>query len=211
MTFSENFVSYFYWNHEIKYPWKVFQSPNREIKYPQNVLFSSLEIKYSQNLIPLWYLLFHHFYKVDKLQLPWSLLWNFLQLYTVINAFVYKLGKEFQNSFINLDCISVDCTVFLLFKSFINLVIGFNVTGWNVKVSSEFFMCLLIQVMLGWLLYLSIIFSKGSSEVSVLLKRLWLLYPCLGTIFTKFWKIYLSKFMKNSNFYLVSDYLPWFI
>ena len=33
----------------------VLQSPDREIKYEQNVNFSSREIKYMQNLIPLRY------------------------------------------------------------------------------------------------------------------------------------------------------------
>ena len=104
--------------------------------------------------------------------------------YTVINAI--NSEKKSQNSFINLVGISVDCTAFLSFKSFIKLLIWFLVTGWNVKESSEFVMCLLIQVMLGWFLYLSIILSKGSSEVFVLLKKMWLLVmPILGTIFTK--------------------------
>ena len=39
MIFKEAFVSYIYWNHEIKYPWNVLQSPNRKIKYPQYVIF----------------------------------------------------------------------------------------------------------------------------------------------------------------------------
>ena len=56
---------------------------------------------------------------------------------------------------------------------------------WNVKESSEFVMCLLIQVMLGFL-YLSIIFSKGWSEAFVLLKKMGLVTPIMGTIFTKY-------------------------
>ena len=32
LLFNETFVSYFYWNREIKYPWNILQSPNREIK-----------------------------------------------------------------------------------------------------------------------------------------------------------------------------------
>ena len=53
LIYSETFVSHFYWNREIKYPWNVLQSPNREIKYPENVFFSSHEINYLRNLIPL--------------------------------------------------------------------------------------------------------------------------------------------------------------
>ena len=41
----------------------------------------------------------------------------------------------------------------LSFKIFVNLLTWFFVTGWNVKVSSQFVMCLLIQVILGWFLY----------------------------------------------------------
>ena len=50
--FNETFISYFYWNCESKYLWNVLQSPNCEIKYPENVIFSNCKIKYPQNLIP---------------------------------------------------------------------------------------------------------------------------------------------------------------
>ena len=73
--------------------------------------------------------------------------------------------KKPQNPFINLVVISVDCIAFLSFKSFIIILIWYFVTGWNVKVSSDFIMCLLTKVILGWFLYLSIIFSQESSEV----------------------------------------------
>ena len=39
LIFNEIFISYFYWNCEIKYPWNVLQSSNPEIKYLQNVTF----------------------------------------------------------------------------------------------------------------------------------------------------------------------------
>ena len=52
----------------------------------------------------------------------------------------------------------------------------------------------------GWFLYLSIIFSKGSPEVSMLLKKLWLLViPTSATIFTK----YLLKTLATSTSFLI--------
>ena len=47
ITFNNNrknvirwdFLSYFYWNREIKYPWNSLELPNGEIRYPQNILF----------------------------------------------------------------------------------------------------------------------------------------------------------------------------
>ena len=42
MILNETFISYFYWNSEIKYPRNVLQSRNREIKYPKNVIFFSV-------------------------------------------------------------------------------------------------------------------------------------------------------------------------
>ena len=39
MKFSETFVSYFYLNCKTKYPWNVFQSPNRKIKYCKMFFF----------------------------------------------------------------------------------------------------------------------------------------------------------------------------
>ena len=53
LIFNGNFVSYFYWNRKIKYLSNVLQSPNHEIKYPQNVIFFQ-----SQNLIPLRWSIF---------------------------------------------------------------------------------------------------------------------------------------------------------
>ena len=32
---NEAFISYFYWNCEIKYLWNILQSPDHEIKYPK--------------------------------------------------------------------------------------------------------------------------------------------------------------------------------
>ena len=47
MIFSETFISYFYWNYEIKYPSNVLKLKNCEIKHPQNVIFFQ-----SRNQIP---------------------------------------------------------------------------------------------------------------------------------------------------------------
>ena len=63
-------------------------------------------------------------------------------------------------------------------------------------------MCLLIQVILGYKLYLSIILSKGSSEVFLLLKKMWLLVMLiLGTIFTKYFIKTLATF---TSFLIIS-------
>ena len=44
--FDKTFVSHFHRYSEMKYLWRVLQSSNHEIEYPQNVFFSNRKIKY---------------------------------------------------------------------------------------------------------------------------------------------------------------------
>ena len=104
-------------------------------------------------------MVFHMFWNIRK-NSNWSMIW-FICSSTIFfkiwwNSTSLKSPnpeKNSQNSFINLIGISIDCTACLLFKSFMNLLIWFFVTGWNVKLSSEFVMSLLIPVMLRWFWY----------------------------------------------------------
>ena len=138
-------------------------------------------IRKNTNRSIVWFMFSSIFFIKSKNCSLLEVCYNISLSYSVINAFVYKLGEEIKGSFINL------VFLFYILRVLINWLIWFFVTNWNVKVSSEVVTCLLIQVILRWFLYLSIIFSKGSSEVFVLLKSLLTLFILiLRIIFRKY-------------------------
>ena len=138
-------------------------------------------IRKNTNWSIVWFMFSSIFFIKSKNCSLLEVCYNISLSYSVINAFVYKLGEETKVFLYYL------VLLFYILRVLINLLIWFFVTNWNVKVSSEVVTCLLIQVILRWFLYLSIIFSKGSSEVFVLLKSLLSLFILiLRIIFRKY-------------------------
>ena len=59
--------------------------------------------------------------------------------------------------------------------------------------------------MLGWFLYLAIVFSIGSFSLSVFIKKLWLVFiPKLRTVYKKFVKILANYLLLLMIFFLLS-------
>ena len=138
-------------------------------------------IRKNTNWSIVWFMFSSIFFIKSKNYSLLEVCYNISLSYSVINAFVYKLGEETKVFLYYL------VLLFYILRVLINLLIWFFVTNWNVKVSSEVVTCLLIQVILRWFLHLSIIFSKGSSEVFVLLKSLLSLFILiLRIIFRKY-------------------------
>ena len=138
-------------------------------------------IRKNTNWSIVWFMFSSIFFIKSKNCSLLEVCYNISLSYSVINAFVYKLGEETKVFLYYL------VLLFYILRVLINLLIWFFVTNWNVKVSSEVVTCLLIQVILRWFLHLSIIFSKGSSEVFVLLKSLLSLFILiLRIIFRKY-------------------------